>query len=339
MTGPNLRIGIDLGGTKIEGLALNRDGAEVARRRIETPKNYEQTLRAIQGLVSLLEDEAAAASGHTDTERGTSVAGTSHAALAGGGPRRGSVGVGIPGTLSPATRLVKNSNSTWLNGTAFDKDLEAIIGRPVRVMNDANCFALSEATDGAGEGAKVVFGVILGTGVGAGIVIDGRVLEGHQGIGGEWGHNSLPWPGDGEWPGADCYCGRKGCIETYVSGPGMERDHQAATGQRLTTREIVSRAAGGDHDAVATYERYVDRLARGLAAVINVLDAEIVVLGGGMSNLPTLAEDVQRALPPHVFSDQVATRVLRNVHGDSSGVRGAAWLWPVEDEGTVHFTL
>ncbi len=310
MTGPTLRIGIDLGGTKIEGLALSRDGAEVARRRIETPKDYDQALLAVEGLIVFLEEAAGAA---------------------GGGAGRGSVGVGIPGTLSPATRLVKNSNSTWLNGHAFDKDLEAIVGRPVRVMNDANCFALSEATDGAGEGAVVVFGVILGTGVGAGIVVGGHVLEGLQGIGGEWGHNSLPWPTDGEWPGPDCYCGRKGCIETYVSGPGMERDHETATGRRLTTREIASRAAGGDDDAVATYGRYVDRLARGLAAVINVLDPEIVVLGGGMSNLPTLPEDVQGALPPHVFSDEVATRVLRNVHGDSSGVRGAAWLWPVDD--------
>ena len=307
MNGATFRIGIDLGGTKIEGLALSRDGAEVARRRIKTPKDYQQTLLAIEGLVSYLEGEASAATGNAGL---------------------GSVGVGIPGTLSPAMRVVKNSNSTWLNGHAFDKDLEAIMGRPIRVMNDANCFTLSEAADGAGEGAAVVFGVILGTGVGAGIVVGGHVLEGHQGIGGEWGHNSLPWPSDDEWPGPDCYCGRKGCIETYVSGPGMVRDHEEVTGQRLTTRKIVSQAAGGDEDAAASYARYVDRLARGLAAVINVLDPEIVVLGGGMSNPPTLPEDVQRALPPHVFSDHVATRVLRNVHGDSSGVRGAAWLWP-----------
>jgi fructokinase len=310
MDGATLRIGIDLGGTKIEGLALSSDGAEVARQRIKTPKDYQQTLLAIEGLVSFLEEEASTATGNAEA---------------------GSVGVGIPGTLSPATRVVKNSNSTWLNGHAFDKDLEAIMGRPIRVMNDANCFALSEATDGAGMGASVVFGVILGTGVGAGIVIGGQVLEGHQGIGGEWGHNSLPWPGDREWPGPDCYCGRNGCIETYVSGPGMVRDHEEVTGQRLTTREIVSQAAGGDEDAAASCTRYVDRLARGLAAVINVLDPEIVVLGGGMSNLPTLPEDVQRALPPHVFSDSIATRVLRNVHGDSSGVRGAAWLWPVDE--------
>ena len=301
------RIGIDLGGTKIEGLALDRDGAEVARRRIDTPKGYEQALQAIEGLIAFLEDEASAASGN----RGL-----------------GSVGVGIPGTLSPVTRVVKNSNSTWLNGHAFDRDLEAIIRRPIRVMNDANCFTLSEATDGAGMGAEVVFGVILGTGVGGGIVVRGNVLGGHQGIGGEWGHNSLPWPNEDEWPGPDCYCGRKGCIETYVSGPGMERDHAAVTGQRLSTREIAAKAAGDDEDAAATYGRYVDRLARGLASVINVLDPEIVVLGGGMSNLPTLHEDVKTALPPHVFSDHVSTRVLRNVHGDSSGVRGAAWLWP-----------
>ena len=224
MNGTTLRIGIDLGGTKIEGLALSRDGTEVARRRIATPKDYDQTLMAIDRLISLLEGDASAASGQKP---------------------RGSVGVGIPGTLSPATRLVKNSNSTWLNGHAFDKDLEGIMGRPIRVMNDANCFALSEAFDGAGMGADVVFGVILGTGVGAGIVVGGHILEGHQGIGGEWGHNSLPWPEEGESPGPDCYCGRKGCIETYVSGPGMERDHTAVTGQRLSTREIMARAAGG----------------------------------------------------------------------------------------------
>jgi fructokinase len=310
MHGAPLRIGIDLGGTKIEGLALSRDGEELARLRIPTPRDYERTLVAIQRLVSLLEDEAFAVCGK---------------------PALGSVGVGIPGTLSPATRLVKNSNSIWLNGHAFDKDLEAIMGRPIRVMNDANCFALSEAADGAGAGAVVVFGVILGTGVGAGIVVDGLVLEGHQGIGGEWGHNSLPWPKEGEWPGPACYCGRNGCVETYVSGPGMARDHEEATGQRLSTREIVARAEAGDDACHATYGRYVDRLARGLAGVINTLDPEVVVLGGGMSNLPTLPDDVQDALPPHVFTDRVATRVLGNVHGDSSGVRGAAWLWPVDD--------
>ena len=301
MDGTTFRIGIDLGGTKIEGLALSRDGAEVARRRIKTPKNYQQTLLAIEGLVSFLEGEASAATGN---------------------PGLGSVGVGIPGTLSPATRVVKNSNSTWLNGHAFDKDLGAIMGRPIRVMNDANCFALSEATDGAGMGASVVFGVILGTGVGAGIVVGGHVLEGHQGIGGEWGHNSLPWPRDGEWPGPACYCGRNGCIETYLSGPGMARDHEAVTGQGLSTHEIVAKAAGDDDDAAASYGRYVDRLARGLAAVINVVDPEIVVLGGGMSNSPGLPEDVQTALPPYVFTDHLATRLLSNKHGDSSGVRG-----------------
>ncbi len=318
MHGATFRIGIDLGGTKLEGLALSRDGAEVARRRIETPQDYEQTLLAIEGLISFLEAEASAASGHAG---------------------RGSVGVGIPGTLSPTTRVVKNSNSTWLNGHAFDKDLEAIMERPIRVMNDANCFALSEACDGAGMGAAVVFGVILGTGVGAGIVVEGCVLEGHQGIGGEWGHNSLPWPKDGEWPGPDCYCGRKGCIEVYVSGPGMARDHEAVTGQRLSTRDIAANAAGGDDDAVASRGRYVDRLARGLASVINVLDPEIVVLGGGMSNLPGLPKDVQTILPQYVFTDRVATRVLRNVHGDSSGVRGAAWLWPVGDGPSLESTL
>ena len=317
MHGANFRIGIDLGGTKIEGLALGRDGAEIARRRIETPKDYEPTLLAIEGLISFLEDEAT-----TSGERG-----------------RGSVGVGIPGTLSPTTRLVKNSNSAWLNGRAFEKDLQEILRRPIRVMNDANCFALSEAVDGAGEGAAVVFGVILGTGVGAGIVVGGHVLEGHQGIGGEWGHNPLPWPEDGEWPGPDCYCRRRGCMETYVSGPGMARDHEAVTGQRLTTREVVAKAAGGDDDAAASYGRYVDRLARGLAGVINILDPDVVVLGGGMSNLPRLPEDVEAALPGYVFTDQVVTPVRRNVHGDSSGVRGAAWLWTVDDGRSLASTI
>ena len=314
MQGATLRIGVDLGGTKIEGMALGRDGAEVARKRIETPRDYEQTLLAIESLIRCLEGEASEATGKAEV---------------------GSVGVGIPGTLSPATRLVKNSNSTWLNGHAFDKDLETIMQQPIRVMNDANCFALSESTDGAGMGAAVVFGVIVGTGVGAGIIAGGHVLEGHQGIGGEWGHNSLPWPEDGEWPGPACYCGRNGCIETYLSGPGMARDHTAVTGQKLSTREIVAQAAAGDEAAAASYGRYVDRLARGLASVINVLDPEVVVLGGGMSNLPALPEDVQAALTPHVFTDQVATRVVRNKHGDSSGVRGAAWLWPVDDHQAI----
>lgn len=295
-----IRLGIDLGGTKIEALALDARGRELARQRIATPRSYEGTLDAIARLVAEVEREAG-----------------------GSGP----VGIGIPGTISPATGRVKNANSTWLIGRAFDHDLEEYLDRPVRLMNDANCFALSEATDGAGAGADVVFGVILGTGAGGGIVVHGRILAGAQLIAGEWGHNSLPWPTGDEAPGPPCYCGRRGCIETFVSGPGMARDHEAVTGDRRTTHEIVDLLVAGDETARATFDRYVDRLARGLASVINVIDPTVIVLGGGMSNLPGLAHAAQAALSPYVFTDEVSTSVVTNVHGDSSGVRGAAWLW------------
>lgn len=296
-----IRIGIDLGGTKIEAVALGPDGAEACRMRIATPRDYQGTLEAISELVAHMEREA-------------------------GVP--GPVGVGIPGTVSPATGLVKNANSTWLIGHPLDRDLGERLRRPVRVMNDANCFALSEASDGAGAGAHVVFGVILGTGVGGGVVVGGRPLQGAQLIAGEWGHNPLPWPADDERPGPPCYCGKRGCIETFVSGPGMERDHEGATGRAWSTHRIAEALAAGDDGARAAYQRYVSRLARGLATVVNVLDPDVVVLGGGMSNLPSLPGDVQAALAPWVFTDQVATQVVRNLHGDSSGVRGAAWLWP-----------
>ena len=309
MSTPTLRIGIDLGGTKIEALALSPDGLELARRRVATPRSYDQTVGILRGLVSAMEGDAA-------VELGTT--------------QRGSVGVGIPGTLSPTTGLVKNANSTWLNGRPFDNDLSRALGRPVQVMNDANCFALSEATDGAGAGADVVFGVILGTGVGGGVVVHKRVLEGPQRIGGEWGHNPLPWPRDDERPGQECFCGKRGCLETFVSGPGLARDHEVATGEALSTYEIVEQAAGGRVDALASYERYVDRLARGLATVVNVVDPDVVVLGGGMSNLPTLPQDLEMALPSYVFTDGCSTQVVRNTHGDASGVRGAAWLWPAD---------
>ncbi|NJD19585.1 MAG: ROK family protein [Gemmatimonadetes bacterium] len=296
-----MRIGIDLGGTKIEAVALAPDGAERSRLRIPTPRDYEGTLQALADLVRRVEREAC-----------------------GTGP----VGVGIPGTVSPVTGLVKNANSTWLIGHPLDRDLATRLGRPVRVMNDANCFALSEASDGAGAGADVVFGVILGTGVGGGVVVGGRPLPGAQLIAGEWGHNPLPWPADDERPGPPCYCGKHGCIETFVSGPGLERDHEQATGRAWTTHRVVEAMAAGDGGARAAYERYVGRLARGLATVVNVLDPDVVVLGGGMSNLPSLPGDVEASLGPWVFTDHVRTRVVRNVHGDSSGVRGAAWLWP-----------
>jgi len=303
------RIGIDLGGTKIEAIAVSPAGAEIARRRVPTPRDYAASLDAIADLVGELERAAGAA---------------------------GTVGVGIPGTVVPGTGLVKNANSTWLNGRPLGSDLEQQPGRPVRLMNDAKCFALSEASDGAAAGVHVVFGVILGTGVGGGIVVDGRCLAGANLIAGEWGHNALPWLTSDEQPGPPCYCGKRGCVETWLSGPGFERDHAERTGLTLSGREIASAAASGDPGAVATLARYHDRLGRALASLINVLDPDVVVLGGGMSNLAGLPEATSALLPRYLFaagasSDPVATRVVRAAHGDSSGVRGAAWLWPASE--------
>jgi fructokinase len=296
-----MRIGIDLGGTKIEAIALARDGQELARQRLATPRHdYDATLRAITALVAGLERET----GET-----------------------GTVGVGMPGTLSPATGLVKNANSTWLNGRSFDRDLAKALGREVRCANDANCFALSEATDGAASGARVAFGVIVGTGTGGGIVVDGRVLTGPNAIAGEWGHIPLPWPKDEERPGPACYCGKSGCVETYLSGPGLTRDYHAATGAELDAAQIAARAAGGDAAAEAALERYEHRMARALATVLNVLDPDVVVLGGGMSRLARLYDSVPRLWQAWAFSDRVTTPLLPPVHGDASGVRGAAWLW------------
>ena len=296
-----MRIGIDLGGTKIEGIALDVDGRELARRRIATPQGpYEETIAAIVDIVAWLERKTG---------------------------QRGSVGVGTPGAISPATGLIKNANSTRLIGHPLDRDLETVLGRKVRIANDANCFAVSEAVDGAAAGAAVVFGVILGTGCGGGIAIDGRVVTGANAIAGEWGHNPLPWPDDDERPGARCYCGRSGCIETFLSGPGLARDHEVATGERLTVPAVVERAHRGDGDAEATLQRYERRMAKALASIINVVDPDVVVLGGGLSNLERLYDSVPRLWRPFVFSDHVATRLLRPRHGDSSGVRGAAWLW------------
>ena len=283
-----LRIGVDLGGTKIEALALDATGREVFRKRIRTPRgDYGATISAVQSLVREIGE--------------------------------GSVGIGIPGAESRATGLIKNANSTWLIGKPLAKDLEAALGRPVRLENDANCFALSEAVDGAAKGAPVVFGVILGTGVGGGIVVDGKVIRGANAIAGEWGHNALPQPGSQDLPLPPCYCGRAGCIETYLSGPGLSRDHEQVTGERLAPERAVL------HEK--TMARYEERLARALAAVINVLDPDVIVLGGGMSNVARLYTQVPRLWGRHVFSDQVATRLVPPVHGDSSGVRGAAWLW------------
>jgi fructokinase len=296
-----MRIGVDLGGTKIEAVALARDGQELARQRLATPRHdYDATLQAIATLVTAL-------------ERATGATGT--------------VGVGMPGTLSPATGLVKNANSTWLNGRPFDRDLATALGREVRCANDANCFALSEATDGAASGARVVFGVIVGTGTGGGIVVDGRVLTGLNAIAGEWGHIPLPWPKDEERPGPACYCGKSGCVETYLSGPGLARDYLEATGSELDAVAIAERAASGDAAAEGALARYEDRMARALATVLNVLDPDVVVLGGGMSRLARLYESVPRLWQAWAFSDRVTTPLRSPLHGDASGVRGAAWLW------------
>ncbi|MGH7512342.1 MAG: ROK family protein [Gemmatimonadales bacterium] len=296
-----MQIGIDLGGTKIEGLALANDRLAVPGRRVVTPRDYEGTLDAIARLVAEIETEAGC---------------------------RGTVGVGIPGVVARATGLVKNANSVWLNGRPLLGDLEARLSRPVRVANDANCFTLSEAVDGAGQGHETVFGVILGTGVGGGIAIRRRIHEGPNQIAGEWGHNQLPWMTDQERATASpCYCGKRGCVETFLSGPGFERDYALVAGVSRSSQDIARAAAAGDPNAVGAVERYHDRLARALAAVLDVLDPEAVVLGGGMSNLPGLARAVAAALPTQVFSDTVVTKVVLNQHGDSSGVRGAAWLW------------
>ena len=300
MIPPPIRIGIDLGGTKIEGIALAPDGAELARQRVPTPRTYDATVDAITLLVHQLESEVGA---------------------------RSTVGVGIPGAVTPSTGLVKNANSVWLIGRPLARDLETRLTRPIRMMNDADCFALSEATDGAAAGAEIVFGVILGTGVGGGIVVRGHCVQGPNLITGEWGHNPLPWPTADEFEGPSCYCGKRGCIESWLSGPGFERDYAADGGTARNGRDIVAAAQSGEDVAVRTLDRYVARLARALASVINVLDPHVIVLGGGMSNVPGLAEAVATHLPAWVFSDSVETRVVRHQHGDSSGVRGAAWLW------------
>ena len=302
-----LRLGIDLGGSKIEILALNADGRVLLRRRVATPQgDYAATVAAVAELVTRAEAELGA---------------------------RGTVGIGMPGAESRVSGLIKNANSTCLIGRPLRQDLEAVLGRPVRLANDANCFALSEAVDGAAAGAEVVFGVILGTGCGAGVVVGGRVLTGANAIAGEWGHNPLPWPRDAERPGPACYCGRHGCLETWLSGPGLARDFQAAAGADLPAHAVVARAEAGDPAARAALERYEDRLARGLAQVINVLDPDVIVLGGGLSNIARLYDNVPRRWGEYVFSDHVATRLVPPCHGDSSGVRGAAWLWGREDGG------
>lgn len=296
-----MRIGVDVGGTKIEALALDRADAPLARRRVATPGTYEGTVAAIVDLVGAIEADTG---------------------------MQGTVGVGMPGTLSAATGLVKNANSTWLLGRPFAADIEEALGREIRCANDANCLAVSEARDGAGAGAATVFGVILGTGVGGGLVVDGQLLPGASGVAGEWGHNPLPWPNADELPGPDCYCGRRGCIETWLCGPAIERTHRERTRVTLSAPQIAAAADAGDPAAGATLDRYVDRLARALASVVNVFDPHVVVVGGGVSNIDRVIADVGPRLPSYVFGGEVSVAVRRARHGDSSGVRGAAWLWP-----------
>jgi fructokinase len=299
----HIRIGVDMGGTKIEFVALERDGRELHRHRIATPRfDYEGTVRAVAEGAQSIEKKLG---------------------------RSATVGVGIPGTISTKTGTVKNANSTWLNGKPFDKDLARALGREVRCANDANCLAVSEATDGAGAGKHVVFAVILGTGCGGGIALDGRVHSGSNGVAGEWGHNTLPWMKPEEYPGPACYCGRNGCLETWISGTGLEADYKRATGSDVKGPEIIERSAAGEPAAVAAFDRFEDRLARGLAQLINLLDPDVIVIGGGASRILRLYQDVPGRLREYVFGKEADTPIVPAKHGDSSGVRGAAWLWPL----------
>ena len=300
-----VRIGIDLGGTKIEGIALSPAGEELARRRVPTPSgDYAAILRAVAQMVHALEHDAGA--------RGSAT-----------------VGVGIPGAVSPVTGLIKNANSTCLIGRALDRDLALASGRPVRLANDANCFVVSETADGAAQGARVAFGVILGTGVGGGIALEGRAWAGANAIAGEWGHNPVPWPNPDELPGVPCYCGKRGCIETFLSGPALARDYAARAGEKLDSEDVVARANADDPHAAATLACYEERLARALATVVNVLDPDAIVLGGGLSGIARLYDNVPRLWQRWVFSDRADTPLRPNRHGPASGMRGAAWLWPV----------
>ena len=296
-----MRIGLDLGGSKIEGILLSREATELARYRIATPReDYAATIAAIVDLRARL------------------VQGTTSDA---------SIGVAVPGSISPHTGLMQNANSTWLNGRPFDRDLEVALAAPVRLANDANCFALSEASDGAAENAHTVFGVILGTGCGGGLVVNGRLLDGPRGIGGEWGHNPLPWMTPDEYPGPSCWCGRKGCLETWVSGPAMTADHARVTGETQTAAEIAARAKAGNAAAIATLSRHADRLARGLAHVVNVVDPDVLVLGGGLSQLSHLYQLLPQLIGPHIFADHGSVAIKPPQWGDASGSRGAARLW------------
>ena len=298
-----MRIGIDVGGTKIEALAIDNAGNELLRYRVDTPReDYKGTIDAMTELVRRIE-----------TETG----------------KMGTVGAGIPGSISAKTGLVKNANSTWLNGMPFDKDLSAAMQREVRLANDANCLAVSEATDGAAAGKHVVFGVILGTGCGGGVAIAGKEHPGPNGTGGEWGHIPLPWPNDDENPGPLCYCGKRGCMEMWVSGTGLARDYKQVTGKDVTSREIISDFLAGEADATAAVDRLEDRLARGMANIVNIFDPDAFVLGGGLSHTQHLYESLPKRLSKYVFGGEFDTPILQAKYGDSSGVRGAAWLWPL----------
>lgn len=299
-----MRIGIDLGGTKIEGIALDDAGQELIRKRIDAPQgNYHNTLHAIVNLVNEIEAET---------------------------QLTGSLGIGIPGTISPKTDLVKNANSVWLIDKPLHTDLESLLKRKIRIENDANCFVVSEATDGAAKDAEIVFGVIIGTGTGGGIYIRGQSIIGANAIAGEWGHNPLPWPTQEELPGRECYCGKCGCIETWLSGPGFTTDHKLRNYQsnNITAKDIVTLALRGDQYALESLHYYEERLAKSLASIINVIDPDVIVLGGGMSNIQQLYSNIPKLWDEYIFSDHVTTKLVAPMHGDSSGVRGAAWLWP-----------
>lgn len=297
-----MRIGIDLGGTKIEALALGADGRELRRVRVATPRHdYTETLNTIAGLVQTVESDLG---------------------------EQGTVGVGIPGTVMRPSGLVKNANSTWIIGQPLERDLSALLAREVRCENDANCLALSEATDGSGAGYRVVFAVILGTGCGGGLAIDAHVHEGRNSVAGEWGHNSLPWPRDGEFPGPPCYCGKSGCIETWISGTALGNDYERATGTPLSGKEVVEAADRGDRGAAAAIHRLEDRIARSFASLVNIIDPDVIVIGGGLSRLASIYRNVPPLLENYGFGGGIHTPILPARHGDSSGVRGAAWLWP-----------
>ena len=296
-----MRIGIDLGGTKTEIIAMDDGHQILLRRRIDTPQgDYQGAIKIIAGLIEGVESELS---------------------------MQGSIGIATPGAISPASGLIKNANSTCLNGHPFDKDLASALGREIRIANDADCFTLSEAVDGAAENAGTVFGVIIGTGTGGGVVVNGRLLSGPNAIAGEWGHNPLPWPRPDELPGIECYCGKNGCIETFLSGPGLSRQHQARFGEQLSSRDIVQNAKQGNAHAEESMQLYEDRMARALASIINVIDPHVIVLGGGLSNIGRLYDNVPKLWGRYVFSDRVDTRLVPAKYGDSSGVRGAAWLW------------